>query len=91
MWKLAKSQNGQYLVLVLSGRLQQEQLTELQRTIDSEAAKHPVALDLEGLKLVDQAVVSYLARCEKCGIRLDNCPPYIRQWIAGGKYGIEVQ
>lgn len=90
MWKLAKSQNGQYLVLVLCGRLGQEQLAELQRTIDSETGKQPVALDLEGLKLVDQAMVQYLARCEKQGIRLDNCPGYIREWIASGKYGIEV-
>jgi ABC-type transporter Mla MlaB component len=90
MWRLAKSQNGQYLVLVLSGRIGQEQLTELQRTIDSEAGRQPVALDLQGLKLVDQAVVTYLARCEKQGIRLDNCPAYIREWITSGKYGIEV-
>jgi ABC-type transporter Mla MlaB component len=90
MWRLAKSQNGEYLVLVLSGRIGQEQLTELQRTIDSEAGGQPVALDLAGLKLVDQAVVTYLARCEKRGVRLDNCPAYIREWIASAKYGIEV-
>jgi ABC-type transporter Mla MlaB component len=89
MWKLAKSRNGQCLVLALSGRLGEEQLTELQRTIDSEAERQPVALDLEDLKLVDQAVVRYLSQCEKQGIRLDNCPAYIREWIAIGRYGIE--
>jgi ABC-type transporter Mla MlaB component len=89
MWKLAKSQNGQCVVLVLCGRLGQEQLTELQRTIDSEIGTQPVALDLEGLKLVDQAMVHYIALCEKRGIRLDKCPAYIREWIASGNYGLE--
>ena len=90
MWKLAKSQNGQYLVLVLCGRLGQEQLAELQQTIDLEIGKQPLALELEGLKLVDQTIVQYLARCEKQGIRLDNCPAYIREWIASGNYGSEL-
>jgi len=40
-------------------------------------------LDLKDLTLVDQDVVSFLARCEADSIQLKNCPAYIRGWITG--------
>jgi hypothetical protein len=39
-------------------------------------------LDLREITLVDREAVSYLALCEFRGIRLRNCPPYVREWIA---------
>jgi hypothetical protein len=83
MWKLEKLRDGESLVFVLSGRIEGPQLTELQGIIESEAETRRVVLDLGALKLVDQAVVTFLAHCETSGIRLDNCPAYIREWITG--------
>jgi len=31
---------------------------------------------------VDREIVRFLRRCERDGIALRNCPPYIREWIA---------
>ena len=81
MWKLEKSQNDGSLVFALSGRLEQAQLPELQKILEVESDKQNVVLDLKELKLVDQAVVLFLAHCESSGVHLENCPAYIREWI----------
>ena len=82
MWKLAKSRNGGgTLVFALCGRLESSQVPELQKILEEEGESQKITLDLKELKLVDQEVVMFLARCETKGVRLENCPPYIREWI----------
>jgi len=83
MWRLAKAGGGERIILILSGSIGAEQLAELRRTIEIEAARQEVALDLENLQIVDREVVAYLAQCEMSGVRIRNCPMYIREWIAG--------
>ncbi|MGD0647415.1 MAG: hypothetical protein ABR971_05425 [Acidobacteriaceae bacterium] len=82
MWKINKFRDERRLVLSISGRIQAEELLELQMAVDSEETPHEkVDLDLENVRLVDQQVVTYLACCEATGTRLRNCPSYIREWI----------
>lgn len=81
MWKLQKAQGNDSLVLFLSGRIQAGQLAALREILEAETKLQSVVLDLEGLKLVDHGVVAFLALCESHGIRLKNCPGYIREWI----------
>jgi hypothetical protein len=81
MWKLQKSSDNGFLVLALSGQFEGEQIEDLKRIFDAEASGRQLALDLREVKLVDQDVVAFLASCEADGIRLDNCPAYIREWI----------
>jgi hypothetical protein len=81
MFKIQKSVDRGFVVLSLSGRLDGAQLPELQRIFTLEADGQRVVLNLEAVRLVDQEVVSFLAQCESSGIRLDKCPPYIREWI----------
>jgi hypothetical protein len=40
---------------------------------------------MKEVKLVDQEVVRFLLSCEAGGIRLRNCPAYIREWIRRGE------
>jgi len=83
MWKIQKLTDGDCVVLSISGRIQAEELVELQQVVSSEETpRQKVALDLQGVKLVDQQVVAFLACCEASGTQLRNCPPYIREWIA---------
>ncbi|MDW5266949.1 hypothetical protein [Granulicella sp. L56] len=82
MWRLAKADGEGRIILILSGRIGTEQLAELRRTVEMEAARQEVALDIENLRLVDREVVAYLAQCEMSGVRIQNCPMYIREWIA---------
>ena len=82
MWKVQKIADGDRMVLSISGRIEAEELAELQKVVSSEDTKRQkVELDLQDVKLVDQHVVAFLACCEASGTRLRNCPPYIREWI----------
>jgi anti-anti-sigma regulatory factor len=82
MWKVKKIVDQQSVSLRLSGRLEGEQLGELQMAFAAEAPNEEVVLDLKEVKLVDQDAVTFLACCQASGIKLRNCPIYIREWIA---------
>jgi hypothetical protein len=81
MWRIQKMMENGAVVLNLSGRIEGEQLAELQRVIASEEPVSRLVLDLNGMRLVDQEVVTYLAWREASGTTLRNCPFYIREWI----------
>lgn len=81
MFKIQRSANGKTVVFTLSGRIEAEGVSELQRLLGSEADDHRLVLDLTEVKLVDREVVRFLAGCEAKGIGLANCPAYVREWI----------
>jgi anti-anti-sigma regulatory factor len=81
MLKITRATNGG-VVLKLSGRMDAENLGELEAMLDAESGDN-IALELKDLTLVDQDVVSFLRRCETEGIHLRDCPAYIREWING--------
>ena len=80
MLKIQRSANGK-IVFTLSGRIEAEDVAELRRLFDLETTDHHLALDLKDVTLVDRDAVKFLARCEADDIQLENCPPYIREWI----------
>jgi len=67
---------------MLSGRIEAEHLPELRRLIEGEDRQRAITLDLREVKLVDRDAVSFLAQCEAAGATLENCPAYVREWIA---------
>jgi hypothetical protein len=69
------------VILSLSGRIEIEDVAELQRLLSLEDAGQGIALDLRDITLVDRDAVKFLARCEADSIKLENCPAYIREWI----------
>jgi hypothetical protein len=73
------------VVFSLSGRIEIEDVAELQRLFRLEAVGQAIALDLQDVTLVDREAVSFLACCEMERIALDNCPAYIREWIVAEK------
>ena len=81
MFKIQRSANGKSVVFSLSGRITAAALAELQKLLRGEARNHIIALDLKDVDLVDHDTVSFLAGCETKGIKLVNCPAYIREWI----------
>ena len=66
---------------ILSGRINREELAELQRVFKAEVQDHHIVLDLQEVSLVNLDAVRFLAHCEEDGIQLKNCPAYIREWI----------
>jgi len=83
MLKIQRSPRGQEVVFVLSGRIDAENLGELETLLRKEASDSRIVFDLKDLTLVDQDGVSFLRGCEADGIQLRNCPAYIRAWING--------
>lgn len=81
MLRIQRSSNPG-VVFSLSGRIEIEDVAELQRLLSLEAAGQDIALDLQDITLVDRDAVKFLARCEAECIKLENCPAYIREWIA---------
>jgi len=69
------------VVFSLSGRIEVDDIAELQRLFALEEAGHRIVLNLQNVTLADRDAVKFLARCEGDGIRLENCPSYIREWI----------
>ncbi len=58
-----------------------DHVTRLQEFLANEAIGC-VTFDLSEITLVDRAAVRFLAEAEAAGIRLVNCPEYVRSWIA---------
>jgi anti-anti-sigma regulatory factor len=80
MLKIERQQMEEDTVqFTLSGRLQVTQVSELRELIRSEVRR--VVLDLREIRLVDRGAIEFLAACERDGVALRNCSPYIREWV----------
>jgi hypothetical protein len=84
MLKIDRSANGE-IVFTLSGRIEAEDIKQLQQIVASEAPGKLLVLNLKDVTLVNQDAITFLARSEADGIKLENCPAHIRQWIEQAK------
>jgi anti-anti-sigma regulatory factor len=80
MLRITRTANGG-VVFKLSGRIQTENIAELEALLSAETSGRHVLLDLSDLTLVDQGVVSFLKDSEADGIELKDCPAYVREWM----------
>jgi anti-anti-sigma regulatory factor len=80
MFRLRKAGIGQ-VVLTLSGRIEVEDLAEIQGQLAQETGMGAVVLDLKNVTLVNDSVVEFLVRCQGTNVSLRRCPGYIRKWM----------
>jgi hypothetical protein len=80
MLKIVRSANPDFVLFTLSGHIDAEHIAELQAAFDKETL--PIVLDLREVKRVDREVVADLARWNTDGIKFENCPAYLGEWIA---------
>ena len=80
MLKIHKGLEGQGCIFLLSGRIREEDIAELEKLIRTEQGK--VVLDLKEIKLVDRAAVKFFVQCGSEAIEIRNASPYIREWIS---------
>jgi anti-anti-sigma regulatory factor len=73
------------VVFTLTGRIQAEQVPELQALLGSGSSDLGVVLDMSNVRLVDRDAVRFLAKSENAGTVLRNCSAYIREWITQEK------
>ena len=84
MLRIQRASNGK-IVFSLSGRIEPEDIGELQRLFSLEVSSVRIVLNLKELVLVDVRAVEFLAGCEAAGMTLNDCPAYVRTWINRGK------
>ena len=66
-------------IFTLIGRITSPDVQQLKAEID--AARKPIALDLQQVRIVDLDAVYFLAAAERKGIVLRHVPPYVHEWI----------
>jgi hypothetical protein len=86
MLKILRSTKNASVIFTLIGRVEGKNLEELKRVIGLEARDHNLVLDLKDVTLVDQLAIRFLTRCEAEEVMLENCPAYIRDWIAAERH-----
>ena len=67
------------VVLRISGQIAGQDVSMLRTLLEEE--RSAVAIDLNGVLIVDRDAVQLLAVRESNGDELRNCPPYIREWV----------
>ena len=87
--KIQRSDDREWTIFTLCGRIQADQLPELDALLKSASPEHKLVLDLHQLKLVDRDVVRFLAQLEQTRASLRNCPPFIRQWISRERHELQ--
>jgi hypothetical protein len=66
-------------VVTLSGHMKAEEVAELKTLFDT--TYRPIVLDLRDMRLADRDAVKFLRSCERDGMKLENCPAYVREWM----------
>src|SRR6266404_5037819 len=80
-FRIHRSSARDAVVLALSGDIDREHVARLHQFLTSDTGRRLI-LDLQNVTLVDRAAIQFLAGAEATGIRLVNCPEYVRTWIA---------
>jgi hypothetical protein len=83
--KIDRSTRQGFTVFLLSGRFEAAHIEELEGLFELQKNSPAVVLDLREIRLADRGAVKFLARCEAGGVRLENCPAYIREWMGKEK------
>jgi hypothetical protein len=80
-FRIETTPRGKFTVFILSGRIESHAIDELRRLLELHADRRDIVLDLKDVSLIGRDVMAFLARCEADGVKLENCTPYIREWM----------
>jgi hypothetical protein len=68
-----------FTVFTLSGHMKAEEVAELKALFDADY--RTIVLDLRDVRLADCDAVKFLRSCERDGMKLENYPAYVREWM----------
>ena len=80
-FRIETAARGRFTQFILSGRIEKEAIAELRRLFELQSDYRDIVLDLKDVGVVDRDVMHFFARCEADGVKLENCAPYIREWM----------
>ena len=78
--RIDRAERSGWAVFLISGRLELQHIEQLRAQFALEIL--PIILDFADVRLVDREVIETLARWDLDGIKFENCPAYVREWIA---------
>jgi len=70
-------------VFTLSGHMMAEEVAELKALFVTDYRS--IVLDLQDVRLADRDAVKFLRDCQADGMKLENCPAYVREWMERDK------
>jgi predicted metal-binding protein len=77
--RIERSMRQGIMVFTLSGRMMAEEVAELKALFVTDYRS--IVLDLRDVRLADRDAVKFLRDCEADGMKLENCPAYVREWV----------
>jgi hypothetical protein len=77
--RIERSERKRFTVFTLIGRIEAEHVAGLIELFDGDYQN--IILDLGEVRLADRGAVRFLKACEAYGMRFENCPAYIRDWM----------
>jgi hypothetical protein len=77
--RIERSARQRFTVFALSGRMEAEHIAGLREFFDRDY--RDIILDLRDVRLADREAMRFLRGCEADGMRLENCPGYVREWM----------
>jgi anti-anti-sigma regulatory factor len=80
-FRIETAARGRFTVFILSGRIEEQAIAELRSLFELQTDSRNIVLDLKDVSVVDRDAISFLARCEADGVKLENLTPYIREWM----------
>jgi hypothetical protein len=80
-FRIETAARGRFTVFVLSGRIEKQAIDELRRLFELQTDDRRIVLDLKDVGVIHRDVVRFLLSCEADGVKLENCAPYIREWM----------
>jgi len=77
--RIERSVRDGIMIFALSGRMKEEEVAELKALFATDYRS--IVLDLRDVRLADRDAVKFLRDCERDGMKLENCPAYVREWM----------
>ena len=87
-FRIENEKRGRFAVFLLSGRIEIQAMAELTRLFELQTNYQDIVLDLKDVTVVDREAIRFFARSEVDGVKLENCPAYIREWMDREKQSI---
>jgi predicted metal-binding protein len=80
-FRIETAVRGPVTVFSLCGRIEKQAIAELRRLFEFQTDYHDIVIDLKEVGIVDREVMRFFMSCEADGMKLENCTPYIREWM----------
>ena len=80
-FRIETAARGRVTVFSLCGRIEKQAIAELRKLFEFQTDYHEIVLDLKEVGVVDREVIRFFMSCEADGVKLENCTPYIHEWM----------